>query len=92
MIFFFQKPGKSSVIRVGGTRWMAHTTNALENLFNRIGAHRAAYSTILEEQNYRPAQWAKVKFFLNLLNDSKIMSFALYNLDICRALAIFSKI
>ena len=72
--------------------WMAHTTNVLENLFSGIDAHEAAYSKILQEQDYGPLQRANARFFLNSLNDSKFMSFALYILDICRALAIFSKL
>ena len=71
---------------------MAHTTNLLESLFNGTDANRAAYSTILEEQYYSPAQRAEAKFFSNLLNDSKFMLFALYVLDICWAFATFSKV
>ena len=58
---------------------MAHIT-VLENLFNGIDAHRTVYCTILEEQDYSPAQRAKAKFFLNSLNDFKFMPFPLYNI------------
>ena len=59
---------------------MAHITNALENLFNGMDAHQAGYSTILEKQDYSPAQGVKVKFFLNSLSDFKFMLFVVCSL------------
>ena len=69
---------------------MAHTT-VLENLFNGIDAHRTVYCTILEEQDYSPAQKAKAKFFLNSLNDFRFMLFPLYNIRHLQAFGNFLK-
>ena len=88
--YIFKKPGKSSVIRVVSTRWMAHTT-VLKNLFNGIDAHQTVYCTILEEQDYSAAQTAKAKFFLNSLNDFKFMPFPLYNIRHLPAFGNFLK-
>lgn len=89
-VVFFS--GKCSVIRVNGTRWVAHMVNALENLLNGLAAHIDSYNTISLQNDYSAAQRAKAKFFKKKLEDQHFMSSAIFLLDICRAMSIFSKV
>ena len=83
---------KANVIRVNGTRWVAHIVNALENVINGLQAHIDAYTAISNERNYSVAQKAKAKYFLKKLTTSKFVANMLYSLDVLRTLAIFSKV
>ena len=84
--------GKTSVIRVNGTQWIAHMVNALENLLNGLEAHRSSYTTISLEKDYSATQKGKAKFFLKQLNNTEFMSFLIFSLDICKAMSVFSKV
>ena len=70
--------GKTSVIRVNGTWWIAHMVNALENLLNGLEAHRSSYTIISQEKDYSATQKAKAKFFLKQLNNREFMSFLIF--------------
>ena len=66
--------------------------NALENIFNGLNAHVDAYTSIIAEPSYSAAQKAKAKYFKGKLGDETFKSAALFILDICRAVSLFSKV
>jgi hypothetical protein len=82
--------GSSAVIRVNGTRWITHASHALTNLLNARKAHIEAYDAITHADSYSKAQKSKARYFLGKLNSSKFMSFAVYTLDIVKAISCFS--
>nr|XP_047127398.1 uncharacterized protein LOC124808412 [Hydra vulgaris] len=73
------------------TRWVPHMINALENLLNGLKAHIHSYTTISLESDYSATQKSKAKFFAKKLVDQHLMSTAIYILDVCRAMTIFSE-
>ena len=61
--------GKSTVIRVNGTRWIAHVLSALDNLFNGLPAHVHCYENIITLDGYSESQKAKCRYFLKKPQD-----------------------
>ena len=84
--------GASSVIRVNGTRWIAHTLNALINLLNGLPAHIYCCEKLRDSDDYSAPQKAKCRYFLKKLGDKKFVSFMIYMCDVLETASVFSKV
>ena len=84
--------GRSAVIRVNGTRWIAHVVNALNNPFNGLTAHIYCNENLLNLDGYSEPQKAKYRYFLKKLPDKKFLSFLLSMVNVLETVAIFSNV
>ena len=77
---------------MNGTRWIAHTLNALTNLLNGLPAHIHCYEKLRDLDDYSAPQMAKCRYFLKKLRDKKFVSFMIYMCDVLETASVFSKV
>ena len=82
--------GGTAVSRVDGTRWIAHTTNALTNLLNTVDCHQDCLAALENAENFSASQKAKAKYFKRKRLQTAFVEFIIFILDVLNALSRFS--
>ena len=84
--------GATSVIRVNGTRWISHVSQALRNFLHAYKAHVNTYNELQLADKYSSASKAQSVYFARKLSNRLFMEFAIYMMDVLSALSAFSKV
>ena len=83
------RKGGTAVGRVDGTRWIAHTTNAVTNLLNTLDCHQDCLAALKSAEKFSASQKAKATYFEKRLQQTAFVEFVIFILDVLKALSRF---